>query len=223
MKRWPGYGITVGLRKMDDKIRTFVAIRLPENVLHAMGKVQDELRKPDFNIRWVRPHGIHLTLKFLGDVHRKDLEPLGMALAKTAEAVSPFTLRGTGVGVFPNARRPRVIWVGLSGEMQDLLELQGRLEAHLESLGHPREKRPFRGHLTLGRIKGRVDTPRLIKYLEALKDFYTDPFVVGSIVLFQSTLRPQGAVYTALAEARLGVPAGDCAKLSRSVALQQQC
>lgn len=173
-----------------------------------MGKVQDELRKDGFNIRWVRPRGIHLTLKFLGDIDRKDLDPLGVALTKVAEGVRAFTLRGAGLGVFPDAHRPRVIWVGLAGDVRDLLTLQGRLEAHLAPLGHARERRPFRGHLTLGRVKGRLDTPCLIKHLEALKDFCTDPFVVRSIVLFQSTLRPQGALYTRLAEARLREPAG---------------
>ncbi len=188
---------------MGEKIRTFIAISLPESVLQAMGQAQKTLGTLGHGVRWVRKEGIHLTLKFLGDVDRDDVEKIQMAMERAAEGSSPFVLAGEGMGVFPDPRRPRVIWTGLSGDLEVLFALQAHLESQLKGLGFPKEKRPFKGHLTLGRVKGRLDTTRLREALEGLRRFQTDAFTVRSVVLFQSTLRPQGAVYTKLAEVSL--------------------
>jgi 2'-5' RNA ligase len=188
---------------MGEKIRAFVAIRLPESVLHAIGKVQDRLRKAGFSIRWVRKEGIHLTLKFLGDIDKSTIDSIRSAMAESAKGVTGFTLQGKGIGVFPHFRRPRVVWIGLSGDTKMLSTLQEQLEAHLDVLGFPKERRKYKGHLTLGRAKGRLDTEKLRKSLEQLDTFETDAFTVQSVILYQSTLRPQGAVYTKLAEVQL--------------------
>jgi 2'-5' RNA ligase len=189
---------------MGEKIRAFIAIRLPESVLQAMGQAQETLGRLGRGIRWVRKEGIHLTLKFLGDVDRDDVEKIQIAMERASEGSSSFVLAGEGIGVFPDLRRPRVIWIGLSGDLQVLLALQAHLDSQLKGLGFPKEKRPFKGHLTLGRVKGRLDTTRLREALEGLRRFQTDAFTVQSVALFQSTLRPQGAVYTKLTEVPLG-------------------
>jgi len=189
---------------MGEKIRAFIAIRLPESVLQAMGQAQETLGRLGRGIRWVRKEGIHLTLKFLGDVDRDDVEKIQIAMERASEGSSSFVLAGEGIGVFPDLRRPRVIWIGLSGDLQVLLALQAHLDSQLKGLGFPKEKRPFKGHLTLGRVKGRPDTTRLREALEGLRRFQTDAFTVQSVALFQSTLRPQGAVYTKLTEVPLG-------------------
>ena len=189
---------------MGEEIRAFIAISLPESVLQAMGQAQETLGRLGRGIRWVRKQGIHLTLKFLGDVDRDDVEKIQIAMERATEGSSPFVLAGEGLGVFPDLRRPRVIWIGLSGDLQVLFALQAHLESQLKGLGFPKEKRPFKGHLTLGRVKGRLDTTRLREALEGLRGFQTDAFTVQSVVLFQSTLRPQGAVYTKLTEVPLG-------------------
>lgn len=188
---------------MGEKIRTFVAISLPESVLRAMGKTQERLRRFKFDVRWARSEGIHLTLKFLGDIEEKDVAKVGDAMARACEGVSSFVLKGEGTGVFPDMKRPRVIWVGVSGDVSLLTSLQERLEGELEKLGFPREKRGFTGHLTLGRVKSRLDETLFRQALKEAGDFVTDPFDVKSIVLFKSTLRPQGAVYDKLAEVSL--------------------
>ena len=185
---------------MGEKIRAFVAIRLPESVLHAIGKVQDRLRRSGFGIRWVRTEGIHLTLKFLGDIDKGAIDGIRSAMEESVKGVSPFTLQGKGLGVFPDFRRPRVVWIGLDGDTKALTTVQGQLETHLDTLGFPKEKRRFKGHLTLGRAKGRLDKDKLRKELEKLDAFETDPFLVESLNLYQSTLRPQGAIYTKLAQ-----------------------
>jgi len=189
---------------MGEKIRTFIAISLPESVLQAMGQAQQTLGTLGRGIRWVRKDAIHLTLKFLGDVDREDVEKIQIAVERATEEASPFVLAGQGAGVFPDLRRPRVIWIGLSGDLQMLFALQGNVESQLEGLGFPKDKRLFKGHLTLGRVKGRLDAAELREALEGLTGFHTDAFTVQSVALFQSTLRPQGAVYTKLAEVPLG-------------------
>lgn len=189
---------------MGRKIRVFIAISLPESVLQAMGQAQETLRRLGHGIRWIRKEGIHLTLKFLGDVDTDRVENVHMAMERASKGTLPFVLTGEGVGVFPDLRRPRVIWTGLSGDLQVLFALQASLESQLKGLGFPKEKRPFKGHLTLGRVKGRLGATELRKALEGLGSFQTDAFTVESVALFQSTLRPQGAVYTKLAEVSLG-------------------
>jgi 2'-5' RNA ligase len=188
---------------MGEKLRAFIAISLPEPLLQAIESVQETLKRSRLKIRWVRKEGIHLTVKFLGDIERSDVEKICGAMERATRAFSPFWLRGDGVGVFPDFRRPRVAWVGVSGDVEVLLALQRDLESQLSGLGFPKEKRPFGGHLTLGRVKGRLDGTKL-RESEAMGDFQTESFQVKSIVLFQSDLRPDGAVYSRLAEVPLG-------------------
>ena len=188
---------------MGKKIRAFIAIRLPESALHAIGKIQDQLRKSGFNIRWVRKEGMHLTLKFLGDIEESDIALIQSAMEASAKKASIFALQGSGLGVFPDMRRPRVLWVGFSGDVAMLSSLQGFLESRLADLGFPKERRPFKGHITLGRAKGRLDKDKLRKALEKLESFETESFPVQSVVLYQSTLRPEGAIYTKLEEVPL--------------------
>lgn len=189
---------------MGEKIRTFIAISLPESVLQAMGQAQQTLWTLGRAVRWVRKEGIHLTLKFLGDVDKDDVEKIQIALERATEEASPFVLTAQGTGVFPDLRRPRVIWIGLSGDLPMLFALQANVESQLKSLGFPEDKRPFKGHLTLGRVKGRLDATELRRALEGLAGFQTDAFTVQSVALFQSTLCQHGAVYAKLAELPLG-------------------
>ena len=188
---------------MREKIRAFIAINVPEPVLQAIEKAQDTLRGSGLKIRWVRKEGMHLTLKFLGDIDRHDVENIHAAMERATKAFSHFTLRAEGIGVFPDLKRPRVVWVGLSGDVEVVRALQRDLESQLNGLGFQKEKRPFKGHLTLGRVKGRLDRAKLGKALQALGEFRTESFTAQSVVLFQSDLRPSGAVYSKLAEVRI--------------------
>ncbi len=188
---------------MGEKIRAFIAISLPESTLQAVGKAQDTLRSSGPNIRWVRKQGIHLTLKFLGDIDTNNVEKIKAVMEQATSGFSSFTVMGEGIGVFPDFRRPRVIWAGISGDTQVLFDLQDHLESQLKTLGFPKEKRPFKGHLTMGRVKGRIDNSKFREAIEGLRGFKTEAFTVESVVLFQSTLRPQGAVYSRLAEVDL--------------------
>jgi 2'-5' RNA ligase len=185
---------------MGEKIRTFIAIDLPDPVRQAISKTQEKLRRTGLGIRWVRPQGIHLTLKFLGDIEKSDVEKVHGAMKEAVQSTSPFSLRGEGLGVFPDFKRPRVLWIGVAGDLETLRALQRDLDFQLKGLGFPREKRAFKGHLTLGRAKGRLDGNQLRRALQRYEDFSTDPFTAECLTFFQSDLRPTGAVYTKLAE-----------------------
>jgi 2'-5' RNA ligase len=187
---------------MSDTFRAFIAIDLPENVRSALGAVQQELKSAKFRVKWVRPESIHLTLKFLGniDVGRTDAIVNAMALAAKGRAV--LNLRASGLKVFPNVRRPRVIWVGLGGQVDPLKNLQQTLEAHLADLGFAAETRPFKGHLTLGRVKGKMAVDRMQGALAEFSTFESEDFEADRIILFKSELHPSGAVYTKVARVR---------------------
>jgi 2'-5' RNA ligase len=183
---------------MSDTIRTFIAFQLPENIVSSVRKIQEGLKSCGFKVRWVPPQNIHLTLKFLGDVDTAAIGKIGDAIINTAKGQAPLSLAAKGVGVFPRIKRPRVLWIGIVGQINPLTNLQKFLDAELEKVGFPRESRPFKGHLTLGRVKGKIDSGRLVEAMRAYQGFESEAFVADKIFLFKSELKPAGAVYTKL-------------------------
>lgn len=183
---------------MPDTIRTFIAFKLPGKIVLSIRNVQERLKSFGLKIRWVKPENIHLTLKFLGDIRRSDTEKVGEAMSETAEQYEPISLTAKGIGAFPGIRRPRIIWVGISGQLNTLLELQKTLDDNLETMGFPKEKRPFKGHLTLGRVKGGIEPKRFHTALRDVGGFESESFVADTIILYKSELKPAGAVYTNL-------------------------
>jgi 2'-5' RNA ligase len=188
-------------------LRAFVAVEIPPELAAALGALQAELAARRVRARWVAPGNIHLTLKFLGRVPAGHAAAILAALAGAARPVAPFALRAAGVGVFPDLRRPRVLWAGVAGETAALAGLHQRVEEALAALAFPREARRFRGHLTIGRFPegAAAGVPA-----EALKQHAHTLFgelPVRELVLFQSDLQPKGPVYTALGRAPLaGAP-----------------
>ena len=179
-------------------MRAFIALRIPENILSSINKIQEDLKQYMLPVRWVRPENIHLTLKFFGNISESDAEIIGIAMGDCADGCSPLTLSAKGIGVFPSVARPRVIWAGFSGQISLLLSFQDALEKRLEESGFKKEERPFKGHLTIGRFKDRVNSERLIEAIRKHKDFNTDLFIAGEIILFKSDRLPAGPVYTGL-------------------------
>jgi 2'-5' RNA ligase len=185
-------------------LRAFIAAELPAGLREALGRLQAELARAGVRARWVRPEGIHLTLRFLGDVPAGAVAPLAETLAAAAAGQAVLSLAAVGLGVFPGARRPRVVWVGLAGEIGGLAGLQRRLEQALAARGFPPEERPFRPHLTLGRFGDAGPPGPVADALAAHAGRELARFELGELVLFRSELRPSGAVYTALARGALG-------------------
>lgn len=190
---------------MKDQIRTFVAVELSADVRRRAGELIDLLRGASADVKWVEPHNLHLTLKFLDEVPLKDIPQVCNAVAAAATALPPFSLEITGAGAFPNADRPRTIWLGAGQGAAEMSQLHGRLEEALAELGFRKEHRRFQPHLTLGRV--RRPGPALRKLSDLLwqhKDFNAGTLEVAEVVVFSSHLEYTGPVYQALGKATLG-------------------
>lgn len=189
-------------------IRAFIAVELTEEVRRAIASVQAAMqRRVAQGVRWVAPEAMHLTMKFLGEVSAAQVDAVSGAMLGSARECAPFEVALNGVGAFPNRQAPRVLWVDLNGEVQALARLAESLEAALEPLGFPREGRPFRAHLTLGRLrKGASLAARqaLTALLQRPPEVPAAAMRVASLSLIRSVLRPEGPQYTTLHEVRLG-------------------
>lgn len=181
---------------MPETFRAFIAIDLSESVRSSLSEAQEVIKRQGFGVKWVRPPNIHLTLKFLGNIDVADVERIADAMALATKDYTAISLVAMGVGVFPDIRRPRVIWAGLSGQLEILQDIQRLLDDHLAILGFSKESRGFKAHLTLGRIKGKISSERLKAAMSELEGFESKPFDVNQIILFKSELLPRGAVYT---------------------------
>ena len=181
--------------------RTFIALALPREVIDYLVKVQRCLKDRGARGRWVRPESIHLTLKFLGDTPVNQLESVADALDTVARSHAALELTAGGLGGFPNRRRPRVLWVGIGSDRGHLVDLQQAVDTAMASLDWPLEKRPFRGHLTIGRAKGRgVINGDIDNVLARCEPAETMGFTAGHLTLYRSLLRPDGAIYERLGQ-----------------------
>ncbi len=189
-------------------LRTFIAIELSRELKESLGRLQERLRDqvPPRSVRWVQPDGIHLTLKFLGDTTEDKVEAVKAALARAAAGWGPFSFTVGELGCFPNARQPRVVWVGVQEPSGALARLQQMVETHVTPLGFPTEKRPFSPHLTLGRVQkyaSRSEVRQIGEVVAANTVGSLGQMTATAISYIKSDLRPGGAVYTTLFEARL--------------------
>ena len=193
---------------MTETIRAFVAIELPEVVRASLGVAVANIRASGARgVRPVRPEGIHLTLKFLGDIEPAQVGPLSEAMEEAARSVAPFSLCLGDTGVFPGPGfPPRVLWVGVTGQLQPLRELWTALEAATSTRGFARDRRGFSPHLTMARIRdgtppgdGQMAAAALsrVQFADDLR------IPVDSMGLIRSTLAPEGASYDRMASARL--------------------
>lgn len=189
--------------RTQNTLRAFVAVPIPDAVTHFLAQIQARLRSSQINIRWVKNNNIHLTLKFLGDIDPSRIPLIAAQMNAAASLFPSFSLKAKGVGVFPNRRRARVLWVGLTGDCDRLRAIQANLETGLESIGFAREPRDFYAHLTIGRPRQHIDGQAIGAVLESMKTTTSDPFRVDRLKLYESMLKPAGAVYSVLHTARL--------------------
>ena len=183
-------------------IRAFIAVDLPDDARDTLGQVGAALagRTPRGAVKWVRPELMHLTLRFLGDTPVDRLPAIVAALDATAAAHAPFTLHLTDVGCFPSPRQPRVVWVGLGGDEKALPALKATLDTALVPLGWPPDDKPFRAHLTLGRVREGADA----RGVDWSTPVPPRAIPVAALHLIESQLRPEGAVYTVRHSSGLG-------------------
>jgi 2'-5' RNA ligase len=181
-------------------LRLFAAIVPPDDVIGEICAMQTSLRKTvDGDVRWVKREGLHLTLKFFGDVPEDGIGLIDGAAGETAADEFSFTFLFRKLGMFPSAERPRVLYLGMDGDTQRLTAFQKRLDAALYRAGFPAEARPFVPHLTLARMRSLRDPRTLAGESEKTDNYRTGQFTAAELVLFKSDLTPGGAIYTKLA------------------------
>jgi len=190
-----------------EEIRSFIAIELPREVKLALARLQNRLKSGSrAPIKWVDPDIIHLTLKFLGNISPDIIGRITAALEEACHGVIPLHLEITEPGVFPNTRRVQVVWVGLTGEVERLGQLQKCIDSRLEPLGFKAETRPFAPHLTLARVREQA-TPDERQNLGQLVTGATleggGSLNVEAVHLMRSQLTSKGPVYTRIGSVTL--------------------
>lgn len=188
-------------------IRAFIAVDLDDPVIEKVCNAVEILKPRITEIRWLRKENLHLTLKFLGNIAESQVEPITAALRHPLGLFSPCTISAKGLGVFPDFRRPKILWVGLTGDQ--LVQLAAEIESALMPIGFTPENRAFTPHLTIGRWReGSRPAKNLRQEIDSLNDFEFGACAVRQIVLFQSVLKPEGASYSELRTIQLGTELG---------------
>lgn len=193
------------------KIRSFVAVDLTEGVRQKVSEILERLQKgarfTGARPAWVQPGNVHLTLKFLGQIDEGQREAVVRALAPIAARHAPHTVRVRGLGVFPSPRAPRVVWIGVK-KATPLFRLQEEVDRALVALGFPEEDREWSPHLTLARLKSMRGARALMDVVASHGAWDCGDWPIHECVLYQSTLRPTGSIYTPLARFPLTGAAG---------------
>jgi 2'-5' RNA ligase len=191
--------------------RVFVAVRLPAELAREVGETQEALRRRIIDVKWVEIENLHLTLRFFGELGASQVEQAGRVVREVTAATTAFPLELSGVGAFPDRGRPRVVWVGIGTGAGELVELARRLDGGFERAGLGGEDRPFRAHLTIGRLRGPdrrrgrrgrpaqpPTPPQAIPEIQAaLEAASCGPLAmrVAEVAVVESVLRPRGPLY----------------------------
>ena len=190
-----------------EQIRSFIAIELPDEIKSGLTEIQNQLKtgKP-YPVKWVNPYGIHLTLQFLGNIAADKTDAITKAIEAATQGMLPFHLEVKGLGVFPNFNRVQVVWVGVEGEVDQLRQLQKRIESNLASLGFAPESRTFKPHLTLARLRESASPLERHNFGQLIADTRfeaTHSFRVDSVNLMKSQLTREGAIYSQISSVKL--------------------
>jgi len=193
---------------MSKTIRSFIAIELDEKIHAFLADIQGKLKASEANVKWVKAENIHLTLKFLGNVTLDNIEKIKAILDEIAIGYKPYILSLSEIGAFPKLDHPRVIWVGTKEGVEETKTLAGDLEEELSAIGFEKEKRPFKSHLTLGRIRSPKNKQELKEIVETINNEIQaasneQRVSIEHLTLFQSTLTPQGSIYAPLHKSNL--------------------
>ena len=183
---------------MNQPIRCFIAIEIPDTIQNRLAQIQGTLRKQIQKASWVKPNNVHLTLKFLGDVDPNDLEFIGHAIERVASRHRSFSLRIGGLGAFPNFARPRVMWIGAKVGGECVSSLAQDINMALSECGFPRDAKTFNPHITIARLKERTDLRPYANQYRQYDRINGAEISVNSISLIQSQLHPTGAIYSTL-------------------------
>ena len=186
------------------RLRTFIAVELERAIRDRTLALQAKLANTGVDVKWAEPENMHLTLLFLGEVEDREVVAVCRAVQKCCAEWPAFPMRVEKTGCFPNARRPRVVWVGIGDGAEDLIELHDALEEPLLELGcYRREDRPYTPHITLGRVKGDGDTEELTAALAKEANWQGGEMTVREVRVMSSELKSKGPEYTVLSRVKL--------------------
>lgn len=180
----------------EEKIRTFIAINISSELREVCKTFIEELIKTGGDVKWVKPESIHLTLKFLGNLTASKIEPVCDAVERACAEFSAFRLKSGSKGAFPNLRRPRIFWVGLTETNDHILtDLQAKVETALIEVGFEKESRKFHPHLTVGRVRS---ANKITQATQAFENYHFPEieFDVNRVLIMKSELTPRGAIYS---------------------------
>jgi len=181
-------------------VRLFIAVNLPDDLRGKLVSVQEKL--PKQGLKLVEPENLHMTLKFLGEVREDAVDEIGRAMAEAVAGQIPFEVEVAGLGAFPDLRRPRVVWAGVTRGRQEVVSLQAKLEDALQPLRFQRE-RDFHPHVTLARVKQPAAARAIADLVHETKSTVFGSFVVREVDLMKSTLTPRGPIYERILSAQL--------------------
>ena len=186
-------------------IRSFIAIEIPGDIQEGIGTIDDRLRAADADVKWVNPSSIHLTTKFLGDVPEPHIQTICEVMKSAARHTARFGLDVGGLGTFPPKGFPRVLWVGVHGQLEPLTRLVEEVEQRLrDDLGIACENRTYHPHLTIGRVRSSRNTDRLRALMQECEPVRLGTFTAGGLTFFMSKISRDGSIYTPMAEAKFG-------------------
>jgi len=180
------------------RIRCFIAIEIPRFIQDGLAHIQDTLKKQISQVSWIKSDNIHLTLKFMGEVEQNQLSVIEPAIEQVTQRYPPFALKVGGIGAFPNLKRPRVIWVGVKVGAAEVSALARAINFELNRHGYPLDEGTFNPHLTLARIKNRIDLRPFVDIFRQYNEIENASMTVNEIALVRSQLHPKGAIYTIL-------------------------
>lgn len=183
-----------------DKIRTFIAVRLPAAARRRLAEVEEALKESGADVKWVSEENLHITLKFLGYVENERMAAVCDAVKSAVDGLRPFDMSLSGVGAFPKPARPSVVWVGVRSGSEELKALAKQVEVAMERIGFAPEPRKFSAHVTVGRVKSAAGSHKLREAIERLRDEPVDSARVSGVAVMKSELYRTGPVYTVLKE-----------------------
>lgn len=185
-------------------IRTFVAVEASAEQRGHAAQLIERLKHAEAHVKWVAAENLHWTLNFLGNVDDREVHNVCRAVSESVSGFEPFELTSVGAGAFPDARRPRTVWTGVSAGTEHVVSLQQAIEAAVQPLGFPPEARRFHPHLTLGRVRGKgPQTQQLGELIAEHAKFSVGKVIVDQVVVFSSRLDKSGPRYTPLAHVDL--------------------
>ncbi len=185
------------------KMRTFIAVELPEEVKSKINKVIETLKPISSGVKWVEEKNLHITMKFLGEIKESEVERLIAIVEDNVKETSFFNAKYEGMGTFPTSTSPRVVWVGTRAGGEELKGIADSFESSLSKAGFRSEEREFTPHITIGRVKERKNMPELVKAIEKLKNEKFGEVIVDQISIMKSTLTPKGPIYEVVKKIKL--------------------